>query len=221
MPVRSATRETEGMLSQKIAMKEETGQDRFKDEGTMVWDYLDRVIVHCPKCTGRATITNDGKWHFKNPRLYCPDCHHHQTQRMTRYVAELKYNCPDCGERIEESLTSLKQKRKEIKVKCPTCGQVHAHQPKYTEQQWIFLPGEEGTDPFFRLPLWLRGPVKKHLFWAYNYEHLATLKGYIGARLRTRSGKGYTSMVEKLPAWISSAKNREELVRLIGQLEKK
>ncbi|MFC8583717.1 hypothetical protein ACFUGD_03985 [Streptomyces sp. NPDC057217] len=75
------------------------------------------------------------------------------------------------------------------------------------------------VDPCFRLPLWLTADCRGRQFWAYNLAHLDLLEGYIGAGLRERSAvPGSMSLVERLPAWMKSAKHREELLRTIRRL---
>jgi hypothetical protein len=77
-----------------------------------------------------------------------------------------------------------------------------------------------GVDPHFRLPLWLTTSCcGGHTLWAWNPEHLDVLDGYLGARLRERGDQdGYTSMLEKLPTWMKTAKNRDELAKVIARL---
>ena len=76
------------------------------------------------------------------------------------------------------------------------------------------------VDPHFRLPLWLETSCcGGHTLWAWNPEHLDALEAYIGARVRERGDQdGYTSMLEKLPTWMKTAKNRDELLRVLQRL---
>jgi hypothetical protein len=77
-------------------------------------------------------------------------------------------------------------------------------------------------DPHFWWPLWLRASCcGGRTLWAWNVEHLDVLEGYIGAQLRERGTAerwGQTSMLEKLPTWMKTAKNRDELLKVIGRL---
>jgi hypothetical protein len=78
------------------------------------------------------------------------------------------------------------------------------------------------VDPHFWLPLWLRASCcGGNRLWAWNAEHLDVLESYIGARLRERGALerwGSTSMLEKLPAWMKTAKNRDELLKVTARL---
>lgn len=77
------------------------------------------------------------------------------------------------------------------------------------------------TDYYFNCELWLQASFKNELFWAHNYEHLVYMKQYIGAGLRERNDREFFTLVEKLPGFIKSAKNRDKLLKLIDRLEKK
>ena len=80
------------------------------------------------------------------------------------------------------------------------------------------------TDPVFGLPLRLQTTFRQDLFWAYNREHLEYLRQYIRAGLRERgieprnSIRKNSSMISRLPTFITKAGNREELLRLADKL---
>ena len=78
-----------------------------------------------------------------------------------------------------------------------------------------------GKDPHFGYEYWLLKNIKGNSFWALNYEHLDYLKRYIQAKIRERDNRSHWTMVEKLPKFIKSAKNRIELIKCIENLEKK
>jgi hypothetical protein len=69
--------------------------------------------------------------------------------------------------------------------------------------------------------LWFRTDIKGEIFWAYNRQHLCDIQEYVSAKLRERQILGFTTMVEKLPLFIVSAKNREIVLRKINDLLKK
>ena len=60
--------------------------------------------------------------------------------------------------------------------------------------------------------------VRGHTLWAWNLEHLAFLERYIGAELRERSRGSNSSLQSRLPAWMTSAKNREAVRRGLAKL---
>ncbi len=75
-------------------------------------------------------------------------------------------------------------------------------------------------DPWFGVPLWLRGDLRGHQVWASNEAPLAELRSYVaaGQRERTPTRGAPASMVEKLPAWLTSAKNRDDVLAVLDRL---
>lgn len=58
-----------------------------------------------------------------------------------------------------------------------------------------------------------------YTLWAYNVHHLDLLESYIAARLRERRAMpGSMSMLARLPVWMKSAKNRDEVLRVISRM---
>jgi len=76
-------------------------------------------------------------------------------------------------------------------------------------------------DPIFNLPLWFQTEVKGEVFWAYNRKHLSDIRDYASAKLRERKATGYTTMVERLPSFIKSAKNRSAIIKAIDKMMKR
>ncbi len=78
-------------------------------------------------------------------------------------------------------------------------------------------------DWYFRLPLWLQTPCCGEILWAFNEKHLSFLERYVTAKLRIkfhvegqiRNG----TMASRLPGWIKSAKNRDEVIKGITRLK--
>jgi len=78
-----------------------------------------------------------------------------------------------------------------------------------------------GVDWYFRLPLWLQIPCCGEVLWAYNQNYLELLENYVGAKLRERTKERRSSFLSKLPKWIKSAKNRDEILKAIKKLKEK
>ena len=98
---------------------------------------------------------------------------------------------------------------------CTRCVTAAEWKPKGGTSTW-----GRPVDPFFRLPLWLRaGCCGGRTLWAFNEAHLTVLADHVGARLRERDPRrpGMT-MVARLPKWLKSAKNRDEILRVITRL---
>ncbi|MFB7337698.1 hypothetical protein ACFC00_39790 [Streptomyces adustus] len=97
--------------------------------------------------------------------------------------------------------------RSQQRVVCRSCGLSR-----------ISGPGQCWTRP----PLWLETTTRHGTIWAYNLEHLDLLRRFVAASLRERApwyehGRKMT-YVARLPAWIKSAKNRDEVLRAIDRL---
>ena len=78
---------------------------------------------------------------------------------------------------------------------------------------------KQPCDPFFKLPLWFVGEIKRQQFWAYNAAHLEFLKNYLGATLRIREPHKNGSMASRLPAFLTDRKNRAAALRAITAME--
>lgn len=103
-------------------------------------------------------------------------------------------------------------------LSCLDCAYTAVWQPS-AGSSW----GDHAFDPFFRRPLWLQASCcGGKTLWAFNREHLDLIDGYVRARLRERGhDHAFTSLLEKLPSWIKSAKNRDEIVRTIQHLRER
>jgi hypothetical protein len=79
------------------------------------------------------------------------------------------------------------------------------------------------TDPYFHLPLWLRQPCCGQVLWAYNERHLALLRSFVAATVRERAAftDAPSSMLEKLPRWMTLAKHRREILAAITALQER
>ncbi|WP_460406455.1 TFIIB-type zinc ribbon-containing protein [Actinophytocola sediminis] len=151
------------------------------------------------------------------------------------------------GDRFRDPLVWVERFADEVLVRCPACGECavvldHLGAPEYQAGRGngrlaarrrlrclacgLFkdrFPSErvlgEPVDPYFRLPLWLQVDCRGKLLWAYNAEHLDLLESYVAARLRERrASPGTMNMLARLPAWLKSAKNRDEILRAIRRL---
>jgi hypothetical protein len=81
-----------------------------------------------------------------------------------------------------------------------------------------------GRDPVFGLPLWLATPCCGEVLWAFNARHLEALEAYGLARLRERRrdadhGWSNATFTSRLPKWIKSAKNRDEVEKALRHLK--
>ena len=153
----------------------------------------------------------------------------------------------NAGDQFRDPLIRLEGLADEILVRCPACGECAIvlgrlgnpdYQPNRGDSRLVArrrlrclacglskdaYPPErvfgEPVDPYFQTPLWLQADCCGELLWAYNAAHLDLLESYVAARLRERGMvPGSMSLVERLPAWLKSAKNRDPILRTIQRL---
>lgn len=96
-----------------------------------------------------------------------------------------------------------------------------AGDPYFTTGGPFMVPRLTGPeDPYFALPLWLRRSCGGgQVLWAYNLPHLELLERYVAARQRERPPvAGSQTLVERLPAWVKAAGNRDAVLAAIRAL---
>jgi len=144
--------------------------------------------------------------------------------RLWRYRDRVLVRCPRCAG-CATVLRPWDEGRGKVvgdpRLVCAGCGYtrrpkvVHCHHSGKTASDSSSAAG------YFGFPLWLQAPCRGRTLWAYNAEHLAVLKGYVGAGLRedARPRTAYT-MVEILPRWMKLAKHRGEVLRVLDRLQR-
>jgi ribosomal protein L33 len=191
---------------------------RFQDQNLLTFSFAHRVLVKCPKWQQRAEVTTD--FHTHQSILHCVNCHYYRTSLNRQLRLSLNVYCNHCSNRISIPNRVVTARKHAIRIRCQECGHFQSHQPTYSET--IGYGGKNlGSDPFFGLDLWLQVHFRNHLFWAYNHEHLGYIEAYIGAKLRERHDRRYSTLVERLPDWVKSRKNREDLLRLISRMKER
>lgn len=195
--------------------------NRFKDKHYTLESFDAEIFVVCPECSKRAVVTREGPRYASKYSIKCPNCMFSQTGRKESFQLELRCNCSNCNSKIEVNIPNINKPKESITVKCKTCGISQDYKPRNIRIEWIYEYNGLPTEPYYQLPLWLFENVKGNSLWAYNYAHLDYLKSYISADLRERDDRKFWTLVEKLPEWMQSAKNRESVLKGIGKLEKK
>lgn len=192
-------------------------EDRFADPGVSLYELATHFIVHCPKCDGKAQVLPFNEtW-----KLTCSKCFHvelpgHWYGALTAYVS---VKCRECHQPISRS-AEVNGEWAKLKVKCGECGDECEYEAKLSRH---YMHHGLMCDNIFGLPLWLQREFRSDLLWAFNYEHLSLLEQYVRAKLRERGvdnkGSKNSLMFSRLPTFITSAKNREEILKLIGELQ--
>lgn len=155
-------------------MQVKSENERFSENGEMIYDFGDEFLVVCPKCSRMAKVVSAAVGSEKiNAKLFAPR----------------NLICLNCVYR------------------------------------YSWQGGEIGigasVDWYFRLPLWLQISCCGKTLWAYNEKHLDFLANYVGAKLRERTPNTNKSLASRLPKWIKSAKNRDEILKAIEKLRTK
>lgn len=122
---------------------------------------------------------------------------------LNDFSDEILIVCNNCNEKA-----ILKKNDKCFKVTCLKCG--------YNKMYSNSL-----NNPVHKL--WLRIELNDGDLWAYNLEHLEFLKNHISAGLRERTLENISnkSIGSRLPKWMTSKKNRVDVLKAIEKLKRK
>lgn len=185
--------------------------------------YKDEFLVVCPRCGDQAKITTGTGMYKDTGKIICSACNFMQeSDELIRYNTIVKRNCDNCGKNIDVTIPNCKEKSDSITVACKHCNNVRTYTPRYEEYRLFYKStGTDIKDSVFNLPLWLQTEVKGEILWAYNRKHLSDIRDYVAAKLREREVDNYTTMVEKLPSFIKSAKNRAAILKAINKMMKR
>jgi hypothetical protein len=125
-------------------------------------------------------------------------------------------------ERYRDPGTTLRPLAGEVLAVCPACAgcvRVTPLRGTCTACSWTRDATGDTTvwgdvvDPYLMLPLWLTTPVAGHILWALNAAHLDLVEAYVAAGLRERGlDHPGSSLLATLPAWLKSAKHRDEVL---------
>jgi hypothetical protein len=138
-------------------------------------------------------------------------------KRIESFDAKVLIGCPDCG-KCASLMTDLIKPR-EQECSCFECG----YSERRINPQFSACSNSGGLPPLKHIDLWLQTSCCGNILWALNEEPLTFLKGYVSAKLRQRQpiefGWSNQSLFGRLPRWLTSAKNRDEVQRGIGRLK--
>ncbi|MFI8371892.1 hypothetical protein [Streptomyces sp. NPDC085466] len=152
--------------------------------------------------------------------------HHDHGTWLVRYTGGILVVCPRCGGRAlvapppdairPDSLGHLVWAPR--RLTCAGCGALAEHNGERQGNGAVGARPGGTEDPFFRRPLWLQTRCAGRILWAYDEEHVDALAAYVGARHRVRHSSPTLSMFARLPAWMKSAGNRDEVLAGLGAL---
>lgn len=178
--------------------------------------FLRSFLVRCPRCKARATVVWSAAAGL--PRATCVACAHVEegwAPPTDAYIERCRRaRCSRCNEWLGAANTLYRASSDELDIVCP-CGAVRTN--RLPSRSLIGAP----VDPYLRIPLWLQTPVGGENLWAYNVEHLEFLGSYLSGTLRTRAPNENRSLASRLPAWMKSAKRRDDVLNGIARLRQR
>lgn len=196
--------------------------ERYESEPIRLYDLMNEFAVYCPKCQGRAIVSVAQPFDFKNGVLKCSNCHYSEkAMDRTRYRPSKKAKCHHCEEWLDMEIGERKSIPKYVNITCKACHTVNKVCENW--ESYILKYHETGIiDPVFGLFLWYMDSVRDQIIWAYNQRHLLEIENYVRATLRERTTDRFKmTMVEKLPDFIKSAKNRDEVLKALERMKNK
>ncbi len=147
------------------------------------------------------------------------------TKELSEFRTHFTIHCPSCNKK-----TVLSNKRLswflEGRIACSDCGFCK----DFDENSSYLLSANEGiviesktvlSNPKgLKLLLWYSANFKGNSFWAYNEIHLQFLYDFISAKQRARSQMDLRnrSIGSRLPKWMTSAVNREDVRKIIEKM---
>lgn len=209
-----------------ILMKEESSLKRAIDKPYFTYSgytaSTSGICVKCPKCNGLGIVSADKN----NGYFKCTTCGASKTVERTLYRYDVHNQCKECGRHYRVDITDEnKQHYKMIHVACPYCGHMDSGKVQRTARDFLIHTGEmkNGCEPYFGLELWFLACFANHVVWAINREHLSYLITYLSADVREKP-RGIVVMktqVDHLPTFMKTAKNRDAIVKLLKNMQKK
>jgi hypothetical protein len=140
-------------------------------------------------------------------------------ETIYEFIDEFLVVCPICAQMAKVVLINNSGPGKiplfaPRKLVCPSCAHIELSNGRKTF-------GGNGKDWYFQRPLWLQIACCGKNFWSYNRQHLDLLESYVSAKLRERKPNVNRSVASRLPNWIKSAKNRDQILKAIKKLKEK
>lgn len=152
-----------------------------------------------------------------------PQRFHDDGRSRFGYLDEILVTCPKCGAagRIAAFDGAPAQSTGHFAPRRFQCSGCH-HRTESRGGMVAFRA--DARDPYLGLPLRLQAPTRHGVLHAYNAAHLDWIEGFVAAGLRERrigDGMANRSIASRLPAWVKSAKNRDDVVRALARMRRR
>jgi hypothetical protein len=129
--------------------------------------------------------------------------------------------CPACDARAV-----IDARSGHVRLTCSTCGLIKETKPKSAASgpliPYSLLAGYNDDNSMFGARLWLETTCcGGRRLWALNQRHLEYMDRFVRSKNRERefpSPPGNRQLADKLPAWMTSRKHREDVSNAIAHL---
>ena len=182
------------------------------------------VDVKCPKCHSLGIVTAD-----KTTALFkCTECGYTQKKECVTYSYDVHNQCKGCGRYYRVDIKDEKKQHfPALKVACPYCKTVMSGKVHKTNKGYYLPDIKGGCEGYFGLELWFLSHFHGKPVWALDREHLAYLIDYLSADLRERPTlynweyATVKTQADHLPTFMKTAKNRDRIVKMLKDMQKK
>lgn len=214
---------------------------RFQDSGKRLVDFGGEYLIRCPKCDAPANISG-GKLRCAscgfaadkpNGGIIRSDSGHYfegisindwfgdvTARAKIGSSSTTRPPCQKCGNQFENLGVRPRKNAPNLptttRTDCSRCGTENEF-----ELSWHpFQPADQPRDPLFGCQLLLQKDLKQGSLYAFNKAHAQEYLSYIEANQRERqpANTGKRSFFTSLPAWIKSAKNRDDIAKALRQM---
>lgn len=193
---------------------------RFVDDGVYFVDFLDDVLVACPRCGAAAHVITPQPYWRSLPRFTCAACTLVIEGRHSRWFGPLtglvRGRCGGCGRQVTKTVKGTPTPAEFSNVTCPGCAAV-----THLAVSWLYETRGAALEPSFGLDLVLQTPCAGELLWAYNTRHLDFLADFVGAAHRDHTHIRNGSLPSRLPRWMKLATNRATVLKSIDSLRER
>jgi len=143
----------------------------------------------------------------------CTVCGKRQQKERTFYRYQINEICGNCNRNFRLDIQDESRHHfKVLNVDCPYCGHLQQGRVQKISSKCTleYADIQDGLEPYFGLPLYYQTSFDGKIIWAHNREHLVFLINYVEADIREH--------VYHLPKFISLAKNRRQIAKLLKRL---
>lgn len=197
---------------------------RFHDVPYHTFSFWSDMVVVCPACGKAGTVHFDQE---RNLAIFrCESCYMaKEIMPWGSSAFEVTAQCTSTGKHFRLPMPENKIHGQKLRVKCPFCEELLiGNVSKKRKQHIVFTNIRHAEDPYFHYPLYFQASYRGKTIWALNREHLQYLIDYLSADIRTAPsdpGQTLRSQADRLPTFMKTAKNRDGIVKLLTELQKK